>query len=266
MCSPTVTVMTFDYDAELRRYHARLLQAADIDQDARVLDVGCGAGQTTRAAGRTAASGQALGIDISAPMLARARRLTDVEGLSNVVFECGDVQVHPLPAERFTAGISRFGTMFFADPGAAFANIAQAMCPGAILTQLVWQQPSRQEWHVAIHEALTDEAGAPATSSGEAAFSLADPAQVVGILTGAGFVDVRLDDVREPVCYGADGASALDAIQSLRMTERVLRDLDATSAERALSRLRALLDARDDDGVWFESAAWLVTARRADPS
>jgi SAM-dependent methyltransferase len=252
----------FDYDAELRRYHPRLLAAADIDPDARVLDVGCGTGQTTRAAARAAPGGQALGIDISAPMLAQARHLTDLEGLPNVRFECGDVQVHPLPAERFTAGISRFGTMFFADPSAAFANIAQAMCPGAKFTQLVWQHSCRQEWHVAIQKALTDEPGAPSTPIGDAAFSMADPARVDAILTGAGFVDVRLVPVREPVCYGADAASALHAIQSLGKTERMLRDLDATLADRALSRLRTQLDAHDDDGVWFDSSAWLVSARR----
>ena len=252
----------FDYDAELRRYHTRLMEAADIDPDAQVLDIGCGAGQTTRAAARAASGGQALGIDISAPMLAQARRLSDLEGLPNVRYERGDAQVHPLPAERFTAGISRFGTMFFADPSAAFANIAQAMCPGARFTQLVWQHSSRQEWHVAIQQALTDEPGAPATPIGGGAFSMADSAKVDAILTGAGFVDVRLVPLREPVCYGADVASALHAIQSLGMTEQALRDLDDTFADRALSRLRTLLEARDDDGVWFDSNAWLVSARR----
>jgi hypothetical protein len=179
-----------------------------------------------------------------------------------VRFERGDVQVHPLSAERFTAGISRFGTMFFADPSAAFANIAQAMCPGATFTQLVWRHSRHQEWHVAIQQALTDEPGAPVTPIGEAAFSMAESARVDAILTGAGFVDVHLVPLREPVCYGADAASALHAIQSLGMTERVLRDLDDTMADRALSRLRTLLDARDDDGVWFDSTAWLVSARR----
>lgn len=121
----------------------------------------------------------------------------------------------------------------------------------------------RQEWHVAIQQALTDEPGGPALAAEHAAaFSLADPATVDAILTSAGFVDVRLVEVREPVYYGADGASALHAVQSLGMTERLLRDLDDTSADRALSRLRTILDARDDGGVWFDSCAWLVTARR----
>ena len=190
-------------------YHARLLEAVDIDPDARVLDIGCGTGQTTRAAARAASGGDALGVDISAPMLERARRLTNLEGLANARFECGDAQVHPLPAERFTIGLSRFGTMFFADPSAAFANIARALRPDARFVQLVWQDGSRQEWRAAVQLALTDELGAPSIPAADSAFSLADPAKVHAILSGAGFVDVQLAEVCEPVYYGAAPAIAL---------------------------------------------------------
>ncbi len=254
----------FDYDAELARYHARLLAAVDIDPPARVLDVGCGAGQTTRAVARAAFDGHAVGIDISAPMLAQARRRTSLDGLANATFEQGDAQVHPLPAQHFTVGLSRFGTMFFTDPGVAFANIAGSLRPGARFVQLVWQHSSCQEWSTVIHQALSDELGGePSTPDTEAAFSLADPATVHATLTGAGFVDVQLAEVREPVYYGADASSALDALHSLRVTSDLLRDRDPASAERALSRLRTMLDARDSgDGVWFDSAAWLVTATR----
>jgi len=195
-------------------------------------------------------------------MVARARRLTNRVALANTRFELGDAQVHPLPAERFTIGISRFGTMFFADPSAAFANIARALRPGARFVQLVWQDSSRQEWSAVVQQALTDEPGAPSTPAEATAFSLADPAKVHAILSGAGFIEVQLAEVREPVYYGADGASTLHAIRSLRMTSELLRDLDDTSADRALGRLRTILDARDDGGVWFDSCAWLVTARR----
>ena len=255
----------FDYDAELSRYHARLLEALDIGPDDRVLDVGCGTGQTTRAAARAAFAGHALGIDVSAPMLTAARRLTAAEGPANAAFERGDAQVHPLPAAHFTIGLSRFGTMFFADPRAGFANIARALRPGARLVQLVWQDSSRQEWDSAVQQALADELGAaPPTPAADTAFSMADPAKVHAVLTGAGFVDVQLAEVSEPVYYGADAASALDALRSLRMTSELLRDLDDASADRALRRLHNILDARDEGGVWFDSSAWLVTARRHD--
>jgi SAM-dependent methyltransferase len=252
----------FDYDAELRHYHARLLEAVDVDLDDRVVDIGCGTGQTTRSAAHAAPNGHALGVDISEPMLAQARRLTHLDGLVNARFELGNAQVHPLPLEHFTIGLSRFGTMFFADPSAAFANIASALRPGARFVQLVWQDSSRQAWHAAVQLALTDDVGAPSIPASHAAFSLADPAKVHALLSGAGFVDVRLAEVREPVYYGADLASALHAIRSLRMTSEMLGDLDDTATDRALSRLRTIADVGDDGGVWFDSYAWLVTARR----
>src|SRR4051812_1722963 len=131
----------FDYDAELSRYHPRLVEAMDVRPDDAVLDIGCGAGLTTRTAARTATS--VLGVDISAAMLAAAHARTD---LANVRFEQADVQVHPFPPAHFSLAVSRFGTMFFDDPAEAFANIARALRPGARFVQLVWQDGDRQEW------------------------------------------------------------------------------------------------------------------------
>ena len=136
----------FDYDAELSRYNVRLRAAAGVRPADRVLDIGCGTGQTTRDAARAATSGSALGVDLSRPMVDRARQLSEEEGIPNVDFELADAQVHPFAPRDFTVGLSRFGTMFFADPVAAFTNIGRALRPGARLVQLVWQAYDRQEW------------------------------------------------------------------------------------------------------------------------
>lgn len=255
----------FDYDAELRRYQERLRAAVDVRPGDHVLDVGCGTGLTTREAARAAAgrgrAGSALGVDRSARMLARARRLSAREGLQNVAFELADAQVHRFPPERFSLGISRFGTMFFTDPVAAFTNIGQALHPGARLVQLVWQGSEHQEWATAMRRAL--DAGRPLAAPGGDPFSLADPATVNGILTRAGFTDVRLADVREPVYYGPDAAAACDAVLGLWEPTALLASMDAARAERALDRLRTTVAAHDgDDGVWFDARAWLITARR----
>ena len=218
----------FDYDAELSRYHARLRDAANIRATDRVLDIGCGAGQTTRDAARSATSGHALGVDLSPPMLERARRLSEEEGVPNVDFELADAQVHPFAPREFTVALSRFGTMFFTDPVAAFTNIGRALQPGARLVQLVWQAYDEQEWTSAVRQALTgiDSQQAP-TGLTHAAFSLADPGVVTDLLTAAGFTAIEITDVREPVYYGPDAAGARDAVSELGMVDDVISDLDA---------------------------------------
>jgi SAM-dependent methyltransferase len=251
------------YDAELRRHHERLCEAIVVGPADRVLDIGCGTGQSTRDAARAAVSGSALGVDISHEMLERARLRTAEEGLHNVTFEHGDAQVHPFPPAHFDVVISRFGTMFFADPIAAFTNIARAARTGARLVMMVWQSEERNEWAIAIRHALTA-GGAPGPATGPDPFSLADPAAVQSILAAAGFVEVRITDVREPVYYGPDAAAALDLVRDMRAPREMLARLGAAAAQRALARLRETLAAHQTSGgVQFDSRAWIVTARRA---
>ncbi len=258
----TVMSSLFDYDAELRLHNELFRAAARVGPHNRVLDIGCGAGQSTREAARAAVSGSALGVDVSAPMLERARQLSADQGLTNVSFQQLDAQVHRFPAEQFDLGISRFGTMFFADPVAAFTNIGRALRPGARLVLLVWQERDRNEWATAIRQTVT---AAPATlPQGPNAFSLADPAVTEGILAAAGFAEVSFTDVHEPVYYGPDSATAFDAVLGLGEFTNLMRDLDAAAAEQARTRLRATLDAHHTDGgVYFDSRAWIVTARRS---
>jgi len=246
----------FDYDAELRLHNEHFRAAARVGSRDRVLDVGCGTGQTTREAARAAADGSAVGVDVSAGMLELARRRSADQGLRNVTYLRADAQVHHFPPARFDLCISRFGTMFFADPVAAFTNIGRALRPAARLVLLVWQDRDRNEWVSAMRQTLTD--ATPAPAPGPDAFSLADPAGTEDILTAAGFTDVAFTDVHEPVYYGPDSAAAYDNVLRLPGFADQLDDHDAASA-----RLRAILAAHDTgSGVYFDSRAWLVTARR----
>jgi SAM-dependent methyltransferase len=250
----------FDYDAELRRYREPLRAATGVGQRDRVLDIGCGAGQSTLDAARAAGSGSALGVDVSAESLEVARRRGADEGVRNVTFEQANAQWQPFPTNGFDVAISRFGTMFFADPVAAFSNIGRALRPGARLVMLVWQDSDRQEWSVAIRETLCIGRAAAADAS---AFSLADPATVRGILDPAGFARISLVDLREPVYYGPDVATASAAVLGLWMAADLLAGLADDERQRAIDRLRAVLAAHESDrGVWFDSRAWLVTAHR----
>jgi len=253
-----------DYDAELRRYNEVLRRACDVQRDDHVLDIGCGTGQTTRDAARLARAGSALGVDTSAAAIERAHHLARAQRLHNVSFEHADAQVHRFARERFDLAISRFGTMFFADPVAAFANIGRALRPAGRLVMMVWQAHERNEWDVAIHIALTQpEATVAVEPDAPDPFSLADPPTVEAILQAAGFADIAFTEVQRPVYYGSDVATALDWVRGFSCTNEVLTRLDPGAASRACAQLRGALVAHmSDDGVWFDSCAWMVTARR----
>jgi SAM-dependent methyltransferase len=253
-----------DYDAELRLLNQVLRRNYALRRDDNVLDIGCGTGETTREAARAAAGGSVVGVDISASMIDRARELTKADGLHNVTFVHADAQIHRFPSGSFDVAISRFGTMFFNDPVAAFTNIAQALRRDGRLVMMVWQAHERNEWSVAIAHALVgDGEFPPPAPQGSDPFSLADPDIVTRTLSAAGFMDATLTDVREPVYYGPDVATALEWVRGFACTNTVMRSLDAASAEHTLERLRATLAAHAGaDGVWFNASAWIVAARR----
>jgi SAM-dependent methyltransferase len=253
-----------DYDAELQLHHEPLMRACAIRSHERILDIGCGAGQTTRDAARYASNGSVLGIDTSATLIARARELAAAEGLRNVTFEHADAQIHQFQAEHIHAAISRYGTMFFADPVAAFRNIHGALRPAGRLVMMVWQSHRANEWSVAIGRALTQQDTSPLTSAGQPdPYSLADPRAVERILASAGFTHVTFHQVDQPVYYGASVDAAFDFVHGFVFTRDLLARLDATEAARAIERLReTLVRHYRDGGVWFDARAWIVTSER----
>ncbi|MCW2982445.1 MAG: methyltransferase protein [Conexibacter sp.] len=250
------------YDAELRDHHAHLRAAYGIRPGDEVLDIGCGTGLTTREASRAAAPGRVVGIDVSESMLQRAGQLTAAERLDNVRYELGDAQVHRFDPAGFDVAISRFGTMFFSDPAAAFSNIATGLRPGARLVLLVWQRHEHNEWAQAIAAALGDAAQPPPALLNP--FSLGDAEATARILEGAGFDGVRFEDVREPVYYGRDLDAVLALVRGFQTTSAALATLTDREAARTVTRLREMLAAHysDERGVVFDSRSWLITARR----
>ena len=167
-----------------------MLDAADLEPGQRVLDVGCGAGSTTiEAARRVAPTGAAVGVDISGPALALARERAVASGFDGVDFIEADAQTHhssPGPSMP----ISRFGTMFFDDPVAAFANLRRALRPGGRLAIVAWQGPFESEWTaVAVKVAIAQfgrppDLGAP---GGPGPFAFADGDRFSSVVTEAGF-------------------------------------------------------------------------------
>ncbi|MEV6018180.1 methyltransferase domain-containing protein [Streptomyces sp. NPDC051997] len=251
-------------------FNASLVAAAGIGPEDHVLDIGCGVGQTTRLAARTAVRGSALGLDLSGPMLDRARVLATEEGLGNIGFEQGDAQVHPLAEATFDVALSRFGVMFFADPVAAFGNIARALRPGGRLAFVCMSDPARCEWaqaYGAVSAALPSVPRPSGDSAGPGMFSLADPVVVRTVLGKAGFDDVRTEAVD---ALGNFGRNADDAAGHLlgsgpgrHLVEQLESAGDQDGAQRVRAALRdALTPYEQPTGVRMLTAAWLVTAVR----
>ena len=155
------------FDRAVAAYHGTFMAACGIARGERVLDIGCGTGQTTRDAAGAARPGQALGVDLSARMIELARRLAAGQAIGNVSFEQADAQIHPFPAGSFDVAISRTGTMFFGDPAAAFTNVGRALRLGGGLVILAWQGPGPNEWVRELSGALAARRVTPGGATGQ---------------------------------------------------------------------------------------------------
>src|SRR5262245_25378383 len=175
------------FDRSVAEYHQRLLATASIERGDRVLDIGCGTGQTTRDAARAASDGSAVGVDLSSPMLAYARQQAVAEGVTNASFLQADAQVHPFDPGVFDLAISRTGAMFFGDRLAAFTNIGRALGRGGRLVLVAWQGLAANEWMRAIGGALAAGRERPAPPpDAPGPFALSDPERVRAVLLSAG--------------------------------------------------------------------------------
>ncbi|GAA1806677.1 class I SAM-dependent methyltransferase [Actinomadura chokoriensis] len=243
------------YDAVNGGFNDALLDAAAIGPDDRVLDIGCGNGQVTRLAARRARHGGATGVDLSGPMLARARSLAREEDVANATFEQGDAQVHPFPDGGFDVAISRVGVMFFADPVAAFGNIRRALRDGGRLAFLS-MAPIGETDLQAVFAALPPREEAPIGHDGP--LSLSDPDRVREVLGAAGFGGVDCRKVEAEQIWGRDARDAAEFFAAWGPIRYNYGTGDAlvdtlTDAMRPFER---------DGAVRLRGTSLLVTARR----
>ncbi len=250
------------FDASLRAHHPLFMAAAAVRPGDHVLDVGCGTGQTSLDAARAATAGAVLGVDLSGPMLDVARQRAADAGLANVDFLQADAQVHPFEAASFDVVLGRTSAMFFGDHEAAFGNLARATKQGGRLVLLVWQGFADNEWIQCILGAMA--AGRdlqPPPPGAPGPFSLSGPDRVRNLLTGAGYTEPQLHDVRVPMYFGPTADAATTFVHGLNAW--MLRDVDEATRTRALDALAATMREHEGpDGVTFDSATWLVTATR----
>jgi ubiquinone/menaquinone biosynthesis C-methylase UbiE len=257
--------------AEHQHLTPHLFRAAGISPGERVLDVGCGCGDTTIAAARAARGddgrrpgqvGGAVGLDLSGPMLGVARQLAGQAGAANAWFVCADAQACPLRRASFDVMISKFGTLFFDDPRAAFAAIGATLRPNGRLAFLCWQDDPRNELFALPKQAFAAHVPAPDPADGDL---FADPEQISRLLTSTGWTGIEITAVTEPARLGSDVDDVMTYVRGMNSVRTLTASLaDQAVAERVLAALAEQYAARQrPDGVWVEAAAWLVTARRS---
>src|SRR3954471_5416753 len=247
-------------DQSLASSYRPFREAAAIQPDERVLDVGCGTGLTTGDFARAAINGSALGVDLSSQMLALARQTATAEGLTNIEFRHADAQIHAFDPAGFDVVVSRLGSMFFGDPAAAFTNLRRALRPRGRLTLLTWQGISANEWITEFRRAMADGRDLPAPpSDAPSPFALSDPKRVSAILDAAGFTDVSFRSLHEPMRFGSTTEDAFDFVSE--QFGWMLEDLDDDGRSRALDALRTSIASHaEDGGVFYASATWLIQA------
>jgi len=236
---------------------------------ARVLDIGCGFGDTTQQlARRVGTGGSALGVDVSEPFISLAREEAAAGGLDNVEFRVADVQTLELPRE-FDYAFSRMGIMFFANPVAALRNVRLALRPGASLTAVVWRRKLDNDWvHRAElivdsyleHPEETDE-----PTCGPGPFSMANADTVSEQLKLAGFEEIGLRRSDLPLKIGDDLEQAVEFNMALGPAGEVLRlwgdRVDEIRPEIAARLRETLADFVTPEGVFAPASTWILTAR-----
>eukprot|EP00439_Symbiodinium_sp_Y106_P089843 s1_g2379.t1 len=249
-------------DAAMRPVTEVLLKAAAVAESDIVTDIGCGTGETTLEIAQQAAS--ALGVDVSAPMLALAKDRADKLGLPNVQFEQRDVQAEELQSDA-TLAMSRFGVMFFEDPIAAFANIRRQMSGDGRLCFACWKTPCENTW-VSLPMSVVRQhidVEAPADPRAPGPFAFADEQYVRSILEEAGWKDVGLEPVEFDLAWGDSPEAAAHGLIERGPLRRIFVGDPSISEETKETIIKGIQDAlpASEDGIFLKGAIWIVTAK-----
>lgn len=247
------------------------LNRCDYGDGSRVLDIGCGFGDSTRLiAERVRPAGQAVGVDCAARFIQAAKEETSAPEAGNASYFVADAQAGDLRGP-YDFVFSRFGTMFFTSPGAAMRNIRKAMRPGGDLMMIVWRRREENPW---VHEAeLCVKEILPVVSHeetdqvhcGPGPFSMAGADMVSTMLRSAGYERIAFERFDADICIGRNLAEAIEFAMALGPAGEIIRlagDVGQHRQPEVLAALRATLSRYErGDGVWGPSSAWFVTAR-----
>ena len=235
----------------------------------RVLDIGCGFGDTTQhIAELVGPEGEVVGVDAAERFIETARAESAAAGVSNVRFEVADVQTDPL-GEGFDVAFSRMGVMFFASPVPAMRNIRAALKPGGRLVMVVWRRREDNDWSYRAQTIVERIVPRPEEydepTCGPGPFSMAGADTTSDILMHAGFEDIALHRSDLPMWIGNDVDEAIDLVTAIGPAGEILRlagDRAAHLHGEVHDALReGMAEFVREDGVWGASSTWIVTAR-----
>lgn len=245
-----------------------LFDNVELSPGLRVIDIGCGSGETTlRLAANVAPDGHATGLDISAPLLARARERTSAG--APVTFIEADATVHPFTPGDADLLFSRFGVMFFAEPAISFANMRKGLRSGAKVCLACWRAATVNQWltvpMAAVRPLLPPDAPSePTDPEAPGPYAFADDGRVRRILGEAGFDDIGIWPVDLEIDCAAGGGTAAAVESALEIgpvSRGLARATDAVRAAATESLGRAFAPFEAESGtVMLGAAIWLVTA------
>jgi SAM-dependent methyltransferase len=243
---------------------AVVLARADVRSGERVLDVGCGTGETTIQLGeRVGRSGRVLGIDVSEPMLARAQKRITAD--RPVEFLRADAAAHRFAPDEFDVLFSRFGVMFFTDPTLAFTNLRTGLRPGARVVFVCWRKASENPWLMTPLQAAYQHVPPMPKVGPEdpGAFSFASEERVRRVLGGAGFGSINLEpvDVELDTSGGQGLDEAINSALAIGPTSRAIDGQPADTVQRVTDSIRAALTpCVRGNRVMLPAGVWIVTA------
>lgn len=248
-----------DMDALLAPISAAVIAAARCESRDRVLDVGCGCGDTSLRLAKAGA--RVTGVDISQPMLNRAMERA-VEERSGATFVLADAATATLTNDH-TLLFSRFGVMFFSSPSAAFTNLHGALHADGRLCFVCWQPPQNNPWimtpMLAARPLLPPQPTLDPHAPGP--FAFAEPDHVHSILREAGFTNVAIDPFTTALVLGGDLESAVQMVCEVGPLSRSLATVDAATRVAVIAAVRPALQANTTaNGVALGAACWIVRA------
>ena len=244
------------------------LNKLNLNEGENVLDIGCGCGHTTlNIAKRISPDGQVTGLDISEPMLKRAKESANEMSISNASFNCVDVQTDDIGEEVYSAAFSRFGVMFFEDPVAAFCNINKSLITGASLSFVCWQSPALNPWQSLFIEAVKKYVDLPSPPPrSPSPFAFMESEYISSILEESNFQNIMIEG-HEAEVNMFSGRSLSDSVKDYISINPVVSGMlkDSTEQEKTEiinSAIEAFSPYYSAKGLMFPSATWLVTTTK----